>query len=878
MAHGKDNVENRGTHPGWKRDGNWEEVAKNIPDLTDTELDTKDPERILGKLLQLLDPILSKHVGKAPRKQTQHKKFFTSPKLKELRGHLKFIQKNNSKRQRRMVPALRQAIKELRTDIRKEVAKQKEHHEQNEILKASQDWITNPREAWKVLKRLKGDANSKREMILKDAAGRTTRGPAALQTMADYLKTLMNKDNADDIPSAPIPERGTRTHDVDTYMEAQFSKEELTLVLKNLKQKTSAADDNLTSIIIKKSGEKLHDWILLLMNTMWTSRSRPKDFNLALISAIYKKGDRRDPKNYRPISVLSVLDKIYASLLRLRLIKWMDDNDLLPAECGGSRKGMSPVEQMFNLHELICRAGGPIHAAFMDVSKAFDSVWRNALWAKLRAHGVKGKLLDAIRSLYKCTNSVVHDGQYRSKPFNTNTGLRQGCPLSPLLYMIYTADLINLLKEKIQGIRIFGMTTEENISALLYADDMVILTRTKAELEAALEVLAEYEDSWRIRFNPDKSKVVVFNYERTPQNRPRKTPFHLYQGPGTCTGTATCKCHYQMGHTWIKRLSSYKYLGLIWHQSLTWDLTMEDRLSHARHKAGMVRMMGIDKGLSPKIASTLVDAMVRPTLLYAAELWAPPKWKDADVLLKGLGRHILGAPRGFPSEPTWGELGWWTSGGTIALATLRFYKRLQDSRNMITQRMARITRTTPGPTWFSRARAFTASVMDCTIGMADGVMASTSKGALKGLVHTWQENRWLHRMRSGSTTTDYRTLKSSLSMEPYLKDHHAYPGRIYITQLRAGYLDFESPPLPRWLQISEYKCRLCGRHSPPQHLLTSCPGTEMIRASFYFDTSLKLNPSTNIHALVALTPYPDSSISMALGNLLSRIGRIYRSA
>ena len=145
------------------------------------------------------------------------------------------------------------------------------------------------------------------------------------------------------------------------------------------------------------------------------------------------------------------------------------------------------------------------YLAFLDVSKAYDTVWREGLWEKMRQYGVTQKFVRVCQDLYEEVEaSVVLDGE-QSRWFKVEKGLRQGCPLSPLLYSIYVMGMVEELEDSGLGVK------EEEVwcGALLYADDIVLLAESPDELQRMLDTVGEYAEEWRFTFNAVKSKTMV---------------------------------------------------------------------------------------------------------------------------------------------------------------------------------------------------------------------------------------------------------------------------------------------------------------------------------------------------------------------------------
>ena len=129
-----------------------------------------------------------------------------------------------------------------------------------------------------------------------------------------------------------------------------------------------------------------------------------------IILPIYKNnGSKRDPANYRSITILSCLGKLFTSILNKRLYKYLDENNLLSETQSGFRKEYSTIDNIFALYTLqeYCKSKNmKLYSCFVDFTKAFDNVWRIGLWQKLMKHGIKGKVLNVIKICMQKLNHV----------------------------------------------------------------------------------------------------------------------------------------------------------------------------------------------------------------------------------------------------------------------------------------------------------------------------------------------------------------------------------------------------------------------------------------------------------------------------------------
>jgi Reverse transcriptase (RNA-dependent DNA polymerase) len=228
------------------------------------------------------------------------------------------------------------------------------------------------------------------------------------------------------------------------------------------------------------------------------------------------------------------LSKVFVLLLFQRLRTHLDPQ-LLEAQCGfRARRGTA--DQIFSLRrisELHLKARAPLMAAFVDLAKAFDSVNRDALWALLRARGVHHHLVALLAALYTgCGGRVVINGA-TSDFFPMRTGVRQGCPLSPLLFNVFMDFVMRQVSaacelEGVMGVRVGyqmdGQLTAPpgecadwaTILALLYADDLVLLATSLEDLQRALTILERITREWGLQLNYSKTKAMMFGPDPPP--------------------------------------------------------------------------------------------------------------------------------------------------------------------------------------------------------------------------------------------------------------------------------------------------------------------------------------------------------------------------
>jgi len=234
-------------------------------------------------------------------------------------------------------------------------------------------------------------------------------------------------------------------------------------------------------------GDKIVEATWILCKEIFDKEKYPVNWARGLIFLIFKGGpneDKYNPLKYRGITLLSVLGKLYTFILNDRVTKWIESKGILVEEQAG-----------FNSVTYVC---------FIDIQKAYDRVWRDGLWEKLHDYGIRGKMWRVLRSIYENVESSVLVNETRTRFFKIDTGLRQGCLLSPILFALYINGLTEEIKKENLGIKLkrYG-----KLGTLMFADDIALIAESKEQLEKIMEITYQYSLKWRFTFNYDKCAI-----------------------------------------------------------------------------------------------------------------------------------------------------------------------------------------------------------------------------------------------------------------------------------------------------------------------------------------------------------------------------------
>ncbi|XP_071577594.1 uncharacterized protein [Temnothorax nylanderi] len=295
------------------------------------------------------------------------------------------------------------------------------------------------------------------------------------------------------------------------HEEEEIELEEVRNVIRKLKTGKAIGSDGIPNEVWKFGGEDLVRWIWEICKRVWRGEGWPEHWKEGEIVPIVKKGEGRKVKDYRGITIMSSMYKIYMAVLAERIRKEVETKKLIPDNQAGFRKGMGTMDQIFALNYLINRQlgneKGKMTVLFVDLKAAFDSVDKEVLIKAMKERGVRQGLIDRVEEVLRETKSSVRRGEERGDEFWTAKGLRQGCPLSPILFNLLIADIEEFIKKGgWGGIRL----REERIYTLMYADDIAVLAEEEQDMRSMISRLEGYLDMKGLTLSIEKTKIMRF--------------------------------------------------------------------------------------------------------------------------------------------------------------------------------------------------------------------------------------------------------------------------------------------------------------------------------------------------------------------------------
>jgi len=449
----------------------------------------------------------------------------------------------------------------------------------------------NPKRFYGFMRDIKTVKAEVRDLVTPNGT-RTENDQQAAQVLCDYFKKVFTLEPDDSSHSAPPMSRNGITVDFEAGKVYQR--------LVKLKSDKSAGSDGLHPFILKACSESIAQPLSQIFQASYDEGKVPSDWKKAEITPIYKKGPRSTLDNYRPVSLTSVPCKIMEGMIRDSLLKYLEETDQISSRQHGFLRGRSCLTNLLETFEAWTAAldeGYGTDVIYLDFRKAFDTVPHVRLVQKLAGLGVGGQLLQWIRDfLASRTMRVNVKGSY-SCWAEVDSGVPQGSVLGPLLFLVYVNDIPDWIKNSIR----------------MFADDTKIWARVSelrdAEgLQADLDQLQKWSDTWLLRFNASKCKVMHLGHKLDTR--------YFLQENGQ--------------RTELQQVQEEKDLGVL----VSHDMKPTKQCVEAAKKARSV--LGMISRQFPKLSKeqflVVYKAYVRPHLEYCVQAWAPWLRKDIDCL------------------------------------------------------------------------------------------------------------------------------------------------------------------------------------------------------------------------------------------------------
>ena len=760
------------------------------------------------------------------RRNTSQKLWFGKEcrikRKKFLKCRRAYLKENNPQKRNEM----NSAKKEYKQAINK--FKNKELKKFNNKLRNLKD--NNPRQFWSLIK-------DKNKESLKEIE---------MNTLFEHFRNL-NKGNDDNQPNLLDMQIEGNEH-----LDAPVTEEEVRKITTKLKNNKSPGIDGIVNEYIKYGIDKIANVLTAIFNLVLKAGIFPKSWLTGIIKPIYKnKGSKSDANNYRGITLVSCLGKVFTGLLNKRLSDFLEQNGVLNENQAGFRSGYSTVDHIFNLNLIINKFlsdGKKLYCAFVDYEKAFDTVWRKGLWFKLLNQGIKGRCFKVIVNMYDGIKSLVEKDGKLSEIFPCNMGVRQGENLSPLLFAVFLNDLQSSFSNFGNEGLVFNLDDQQvlRLHALLYADDTVLFANSAESLQKSLNILLRYSRLWKLKVNVNKTKIMIFSKN----------------------GKWSKKHNFTYNEETVDIVNEFKYLGIVFKNNGRFLSAIKLIKAQANKAMRYIISRARAKNMPIDIQLKLFDTLVIPIMTYGAEVWGFEHLNMLDQLELQFLKLVMNVRRSTPKYMIYGELGRLPVSITIKLRMTGFWgKMLTGKQEKLSYNLYQMLLSDwVNVKWISKIK----NILDES-GLSyiwDMQYVHCAVNLMKILKLNFKDQflqQWNSEMQVSNKGKMYSMLKKGFEMENYLKTLPSNLSQFLCWFRTANHsLPVE---IGRWSNIDHHlrKCDMCtaSEVGDEYHTLLKCPAFTNIRhlyipqyfskypSKFKFDALMSENRQNKMVANIA---------------------------
>jgi len=567
---------------------NWFEIKNGILDFgskINSSNVASNVQSLWDAFKSKLDELVTKHVPTKVLSGKQHLPWLNAKVRKLMKKRDRLYCKNK----KRKSSSISDKLKKIKKLIQKETRQAYWNHMNNIICDPTENKHGTTKRFWGFIKSLRNDSCGVAPL----------RDKGILKSNADDKAEILNKqftsvftkgDNPymPDLGDSPYP----------SMPDIQVTETGVRKLLMNLNIHKAAGPDGIRPRLLKECATEIAPIFTKLFNISLTSGTVPSEWTQALVTPIFKKGEKFIASNYRPVSLTCIACKMLEHIVVSNVLDHLDLHSILVDNQHGFRARRSCETQLTCfIHDLASSIQkSQVDVAIMDFSKAFDVVHHSSLLYKADHYGVRGSTNSWIGAfLSSRTQQVVVDGA-RSEKSSVASGVPQGSVLGPLLFLLYINDLPSRVRSHVR----------------LFADDCVIYREIRSDadshqLQRDLDSLAVWEQEWKMSFNISKCHIMHISRSKKVIRR----TYTLNGQPMSPVDQAT-------------------YLGVELSSDLTWGPHVAKVTSKASQTLGFLKRN--IHSAKPETKQAAYNSLVRPVLEYSSSAWDPYNLKDINKL------------------------------------------------------------------------------------------------------------------------------------------------------------------------------------------------------------------------------------------------------
>lgn len=557
---------------------------KHIVSSTKNTISSPIPQKILNNLKSTLDTM--KNIKSMQEKYSLlekelinlHKAGTRTEKKNKLGAEaLKLMEERNKMLENRKEnhQNIANISKKIQTSIRK--------HKKTERFNVLRKQIEKTGGIKKGLKQLREYVQWIPNMKVKNKKGDklTTNRSSIAKIATEFYKRLYSNECE---PIGMVSENITDEEEVPCILETETIR-----AINTQKNDKAPGDDNITNYTLKESLSVTSKHLTQLFNEILDTEQIPKQWTKSTIVLLHKKGDKNEINNYRPISLMSNLYKIFSKILLGRITKQLEENQ--QKEQAGFRADFSTIDHIHVVKQIIEKMneyGQEYYMAFVDYNKAFDSLSHNYIWKTLGNQGVHNKYIRIIQEIYKNSTATVQL-EHQGEEFCIQRGVKQGDPLSPKLFIAVLENIFRNINWEGIGININGV----NLNHLRFADDIVLFAEKPDTLQTMLQELDQESRKAGLSMNPTKTKVM----------------------------TNATKEHIEVREEVIQYIDEYIYLGQVISTDDQHSKEIDRRISNTWKRYWSLKEIFKNETMPLSVKTKLYNACILPCLTYGCQTW-----------------------------------------------------------------------------------------------------------------------------------------------------------------------------------------------------------------------------------------------------------------
>ena len=392
----------------------------------------------------------------------------------------------------------------------------------------------------------------------------------------------------------PVEQIEIEENDEITEISAEKpSRNEIRTAVLSLKKNKAPGTDSVQAELIQADPEIAATVFGDLFDDIWEKEAIPQEWKKGMITKLPKKGDLGSCDNWRGITLLSIPSKIFCKIILKRIEEEIDSK--LREEQAGFRRNRGCIDQILTLRNIIEQSiewNEQININFIDFKKAFDSLNRSVIWKILKKYGVPVKLINLIKTLYEGYECCVILENRLSDWFSVETGVRQGCILSPILFLVTIDWVMRKTCNVPRGIRwnIFNYLED-----LDFADDLALISNRVGQLQEKTERLEKFAGQTGLVINEMKTKSMHINNPSVEKLK--------------------------VNGNEVESVDEFIYLGSVVSTDNSAEKDIKHRINKAKGSYAMLRPIWNSREYSRKTKIKIFKSNVLSVLLYGSETW-----------------------------------------------------------------------------------------------------------------------------------------------------------------------------------------------------------------------------------------------------------------